>query len=132
MHGMYVHHVCMHVYVCTHMHVCTYVYVCVCVFSWKPAEGIRSFGAGLTGGCKVPDMSTGYLGPVLCRDSTCFSPLSFFQHLPLFLTLARSCCVALAGPKCAMYSSTLKLAVSLPLCLWSAEITDVAPHAWQT
>lgn len=75
MHGMYVHHVCMHIYVCT----------CVCVFSWKPAEGIRPFGAGLTGGCKEPAMSAGYLGTSpLQGQYMLLSTVMFFSISPCF------------------------------------------------
>jgi len=51
--------VCMCVFVCMCVCVCVCVYVCVCLqVPWRPEEGIRCPGAGVAGGCELPDTGT--------------------------------------------------------------------------
>lgn len=56
---------------CAHvgLHVC----ICpICVqYLWRPKEGIRFPGAGVTGGCKAPDVDSGSQTQDLCKSSRC-------------------------------------------------------------
>lgn len=48
------------IYLCLHVCACISLRVsCAFKYLWKPKEGVRSAGAGVTGGCELSDGSVG-------------------------------------------------------------------------
>lgn len=53
------------------MCMCMSVHRCVCGYPWRPEEGVRSLGAGVTG-YELPRMGAGNQTSALWKSSECF------------------------------------------------------------
>lgn len=54
--------------------VCVYMCTPACLdihHVWRPEEGVKTSGTGVTGGCKSPGVSARNRAQVLCKKSKC-------------------------------------------------------------
>lgn len=75
-------HVCVSVYSCVCVHVCVSVCVHIHVqmgYPWKPKEGIRFPGVGITSGSKLPTTSARNPTWVLCKSTSAITNETHLQ-----------------------------------------------------
>lgn len=59
---------CMHA-LCVHVCTCPCALECICVGAYRgQKKGIRPSGAGVIGGCALPNLSAGNQTPILCKS----------------------------------------------------------------